>query len=235
MSPPTRGAARGAPTSRMSTHAPSHVHAHRYGVGTRPGYSRSTHGVLAGTPAAAATSASTRRSAPASRTARCSARSLRQVLTRCSRGAHAGCPPTRRYSADSRGISVGGVVGGVLGCLLGIAGAVILYKTWRVLEVKRRGRNRKELLMLGGGMSAREKPTAAGTDGLPLLCFFAQARPRPPRLEPPWHTSDSKSPWRSSRSVYSRVGLRFNARCVHARACDCRQAPAPMRSGYLPA
>jgi hypothetical protein len=65
------------------------------------------------------------------------------------------CPPTRRYSTDPRGISVGGVVGGVFGCLLTIAGAVILYKTWRVLEVKRVGRNRKELVMLGGGTTAR--------------------------------------------------------------------------------
>ena len=69
-----------------------------------------------------------------------------------------GCSPTRRYSTDSRGISVGGVVGGVFGCLLAIVGAVILYKTWRVLEVKRVGRNRKELVMLGGGMAARAQP-----------------------------------------------------------------------------
>jgi hypothetical protein len=55
---------------------------------------------------------------------------------------------------DSRGISIPGVVGGVFGCLFAIAGAAILYKTWRVLEVKRRGRNRKELVMLGGGMTA---------------------------------------------------------------------------------
>jgi hypothetical protein len=65
-----------------------------------------------------------------------------------------GCSPTRRYSTDSRGISVVGVVGGVFGCLLAIAGAVVLYKTWRVLEVKRGERNRKDLVMLGGGTTA---------------------------------------------------------------------------------
>jgi hypothetical protein len=35
------------------------------------------------------------------------------------------------------GISIPGVVGGVFGCLLAIAGAVILYKTWRASVVKR--------------------------------------------------------------------------------------------------
>jgi hypothetical protein len=35
------------------------------------------------------------------------------------------------------GISIPGVVGGVAGCLFAIAGAVILYKTWRASVVKR--------------------------------------------------------------------------------------------------
>lgn len=135
---------------------------------------------------------------------------------------------TRRYSTDSRGISVGGVVGGVFGCLLAIAGAVILYKTWRVLEVKRVGRNHKELVMLGGGMTARAKPTTTGTDDLMLLCCSGQARPRLPRLEPPWHSSVSKSSWRSSRSVYAHVWLRLNARCVHARVCAHAIKRAPL-------
>jgi hypothetical protein len=52
------------------------------------------------------------------------------------------------------GISIPGVVGGVAGCLLATAGAAILYKTWRVLAVKRGGRNRKDLVMLGGGKAA---------------------------------------------------------------------------------
>ena len=45
---------------------------------------------------------------------------------------------------------------------MAIAGAVILCKTWRVLEVKRGGRDRKELAMVGsGGTTAlRAKPTA---------------------------------------------------------------------------
>jgi hypothetical protein len=133
------------------------------------------------------------------------------------------------------GISVPGVVGGVFGCLLAIAGAVVLCKTWRMLEVKRGGRNRKELVMLGGGgMTACAKPATAGTGDLKPLCCFTQARPRLPRLGPPWHSSDSKSPWRSSRSVRSQARLRLPAIvrdvsmrvCAHAieRACD--QAPA---------
>ncbi len=51
---------------------------------------------------------------------------------------------TRAISAPScadldvvPGISIPGVVGGVAGCLLAIAGAVILYKTWRASVVKR--------------------------------------------------------------------------------------------------
>jgi hypothetical protein len=54
------------------------------------------------------------------------------------------------------GIAVGGVVGVVLGCLAAIAAAVILYQTCRVLEAKRKGRD--ELVMLGGGMTARVSP-----------------------------------------------------------------------------
>ncbi len=38
--------------------------------------------------------------------------------------------------------------------MLAIVAAVILFKTCRVLEVKRAGRNHKELIMLGGGMTA---------------------------------------------------------------------------------
>jgi hypothetical protein len=38
--------------------------------------------------------------------------------------------------------------------VLAIVAAVILFKTCRVLEVKRGGRNRKELFMLGGGTTA---------------------------------------------------------------------------------
>ncbi len=87
---------------------------------------------------------------------------------------------------------------------MAIAGAVILYKTWRVLEVRRRGRNRKELVMLGGGgMADHAQPTTAGTDDFMLRCCIVQDRPRLPRLEPPWHSLDSKSPWRSSRCVYA--------------------------------
>jgi hypothetical protein len=101
---------------------------------------------------------------------------------------------------------------------LAIAGTVILYKTCRVLKVKRVGRNHKELVMLGGGTTARAKPTTACTDDLMLLCCFVQARPRRLRLEPPWHSSDvhtdSKSPWRSSRSVRARARLRSNARVI---------------------
>jgi hypothetical protein len=93
-SPPTLGAARGAPAAHMRTHA-GRTHAHQAmcphaHAGAPLRYARGTHGVLTGTPAAAAaTSASTRRLAPASRTARCSAHSPPQVRTRCSRGAHA--------------------------------------------------------------------------------------------------------------------------------------------------
>jgi hypothetical protein len=63
--------------------------------------------------------------------------------------------------------------------LSAIAGAGILYKTWRVLDVKRGGRNRDDLVMLGGGgMTARATPTAAGTDGLKPVVCFDQAPPR---------------------------------------------------------
>ena len=54
----------------------------------------------------------------------------------------------------SGGISIPAVVGGVFGCVLAIAAAVILFKTCRVLAVKRGGRNSKELVMLGGGTTA---------------------------------------------------------------------------------
>jgi hypothetical protein len=50
--------------------------------------------------------------------------------------------------------------------LLAIAGVVILCKTWRVLEVKRGGRDRKDIAMVGGGgMTVRTNPTAACADG----------------------------------------------------------------------
>ena len=73
------------------------------------------------------------------------------------------------------GISIPVVVGGVAGCLLAIAGAVILYKTWRVLEVKRVGRNRKELVMLGGGKARYLCWQMVASTGWRLCCFRAGA------------------------------------------------------------
>ncbi len=96
---------------------------------------------------------------------------------------------------------------------MAIAGAVILCKTWRVLEVKRGGRDRKELAMVGsGGMTARANPALACADGPVLLCFFEQERPRLPPPEPPWHSSASTSPWSSSRCVRLRAIARV---CTH--------------------
>ncbi len=115
----------------------------------------------------------------------------------------------------------------MLGCLLAIAGAVILCKTWRVLEVKRGGQDRKALAMVGsGGMTARANPALACADGPVLLCCFEQERPRLPRPEPPWHSSVSTSPWRSSRCVRLRVIAR-----VFTHVIKC----APVHVGALPA
>ncbi len=61
------------------------------------------------------------------------------------------------------------------GCLFAIVGAVILYKTWRVLEVKRVGRNRKELVMLGGGKAAYLCRQMVASTGWRLCCFPAGA------------------------------------------------------------
>ena len=55
------------------------------------------------------------------------------------------------------------------------AGAVILYKTWRVLEVKRVGRNRKELVMLGGGKARCLCRKMVASTGWRLCCFRAGA------------------------------------------------------------
>jgi hypothetical protein len=53
--------------------------------------------------------------------------------------------PTPTAAVTGGGISIPAVVVGVFGCLLAIVAAVILYKTCRVLEVKRGSRNRKGL------------------------------------------------------------------------------------------
>ncbi len=51
---------------------------------------------------------------------------------------------------DSRSISVPVVVGATFACVFVIAGAAILFKTWRKLAVNRAARNRQDFAMLGG-------------------------------------------------------------------------------------
>jgi hypothetical protein len=59
-----------------------------------------------------------------------------------------------RADLDVPGTFIAEVVGGVVGCLITIAGVVILYKTWRVLAVKRGDRNLEDVVILGGGKAA---------------------------------------------------------------------------------
>ena len=57
---------------------------------------------------------------------------------------------------------------------MAIAGAVILYKTWRVLKVKRVGRNAKDVVILGGGKAACLCRQMVASTGL-LVCAGAAA------------------------------------------------------------
>ncbi len=71
--------------------------------------------------------------------------------------------------------------------MLAIAGAVILCKTWRALVVKRGDRNRRDVVILGGGkaqwLSYLCRQMVART-GFAELCCFVQARP-PSLVQPP--------------------------------------------------
>ena len=75
---------------------------------------------------------------------------------------------------DDPGVSIPGVVAGVFGYVFVIVGALILYKTWRVLAVKRGSRNVKDVVILGGGKAAYLCRQMVASTGL-LVCAGAAA------------------------------------------------------------